>query len=77
MRKTIILLLLSTSSLAGIDEMRQRNTPKDEPIADHHNGNHNGGNPNVPIDTFPLLAIGFALIVVYGINHLRKEHREL
>lgn len=73
----LILLLLAIISLAGIDEMQQRQEGMEPTYSDKKdgNGNGNGGgnNPNVPVDDLLWVLIGAA--ATYGVIKLtRKEN---
>lgn len=77
MKKLIITLFLCTITLfsySGIDEMNQRK-PGQDPI-EQKDDRHGGGGHNAPFESFTILAGGFILIVIYGIYHLRNEHKK-
>lgn len=72
----IILFVIALISIAGIDEMKQRDAglpPKeqsDAPGNGNGNGGGNGNNPNVPIDDgLPVLIIATLLYGVYKIKN--------
>ncbi len=72
----ILLILLSTISLAGIDEMRDREAGMSPQYNNGNgNGNGNGGgngnNPNVPIDD---LMLPFLIIVAaYAVYKMKNR----
>ncbi len=73
----LILLLLAIISLAGIDEMQQREKGMEPTYGDTGVGNGQGGgignNPNVPVDDLLWVLIGAA--ATYGVIKLtRKEN---
>lgn len=85
MKKLILLLVLSlvlSTSIAGVDNMEQRQPgqapveQKDHSDDDDDKGGHHGGNHNAPFKSFDILLISFMIIVVYGIYHLRDEHKK-
>ena len=71
----IILFVTALISIAGIDEMKQRDAglpPKEQSDApgNGNGGGNGGGNPNVPIDDgLPILFIAALLYGVYKIKN--------
>jgi hypothetical protein len=83
MKKLILLLVLSlvlSTSIAGVDNMEQRQ-PGQDPVEQKDkdkddDDHHHGGNHNAPFESFDILLISFMIIVVYGVYHLRDEHKK-
>lgn len=81
-KKLIITLFLCTITLfsySGIDDMNQKQSgqsPVERKDHSDDDDDHHGGGHNAPFESFTILAGGFILIVIYGIYHLRNEHKK-